>query len=134
MASGDCATCCGQIQPYKSLPTLEPLPVNTSEALSPATIVVSNKRSAACDLDGEMVILQLDSGVYFGLNGVGASIWNYIQEKRSIDDVIRQMMVEYKVARATCEPEILALLQNMASHGLVDVRAEFENSSHVEAA
>jgi coenzyme PQQ synthesis protein D (PqqD) len=108
--------------------------VNTSEALSPATIVVSNKRSAACDLDGEMVILQLDSGVYFGLNGVGTSIWNYIQEQRSIEDVISQMMVEYKVARTICEREILTLLQNMAAHGLVDVRAEVEKSSHVEAA
>jgi hypothetical protein len=97
--------------------------LNTCDAILPGSRVVSNKRSAACDLDGEMVILNLDSGVYFGLNGVGASIWSCIQAERTVEEVIDQMMAEYKVSRAECEAGVIALLQNMATHGLIDVNS-----------
>jgi hypothetical protein len=98
--------------------------LNTCDALSPASRVVSNKQSAACDLDGEMVILNLDSGVYFGLNAVGASIWNCIQSEHSVSEIVDRMMAEYKVGRAECDAGVTALLQQMASHGLIDVRSD----------
>jgi hypothetical protein len=108
--------------------------LNTCEAISPATRLTSNKRAAACDVDGEMVILQPDSGVYFGLNKVGASIWNYIQEECSVEDLIAHMTTEYSVSRSVCEPQILSLLQDMISHELVQVQGESRDLSHGEAA
>lgn len=98
--------------------------MNTCDAILPASRVVSNKQSAACDLDGEMVILNLDSGVYFGLNAVGASIWNCIQSEHSVSEIVDRMISEYKVGRAECEAGVTALLQQMAAHGLIDVRAD----------
>ncbi len=98
--------------------------MNTCEALSLTTRVASNKRSAACDLNGEMVILQLDSGIYFGLNAVGAFVWECIQTGRPIEDVIRHLLVEYDVSREVCELEVLSLLQSMSAHGLIEIQPE----------
>jgi hypothetical protein len=95
--------------------------MNVSDAIAPGSILVPNKRSAACDLDGEMVILNLDSGIYFGLNPVGATIWNYIQSERSLDEIIGYLLAEYKVDRARCEAEVRSLLQRMISQGLIDI-------------
>src|SRR4051812_46076177 len=94
--------------------------MNASEAIASGSILIANKRSAACDLDGEMVILNLDSGIYFGLNPVGATIWNYIQSERSLDEIIGYLLLEYKVDRVRCEAEVRSLLQKMISQGLVD--------------
>jgi hypothetical protein len=71
-----------------------------------------------------VVILQLDSGIYFGLGGVGVSVWNFIQTERSIGELVDQMLVEYNVSRPVCEPQILSLLQDMATHKLIDIRSE----------
>ncbi len=104
------------------------------ETISPATRVTSNKRSAACDLDGEMIILQPDSGVYFGLNTVGASIWNFIQAEHSVEELVLHMAHEYNVSRSVCEPEIISLLRDMVTHGLVEVRTESTGLLYGEAA
>lgn len=100
--------------------------MNTCEAILPSSRIAANKRSAACDLDGEMVILNLDSGVYFGLNAVAASIWHCVQSERQMTEIIEHLMAEYNVSRAQCESEVVALLQNMANYGLVDVHSNGE--------
>lgn len=95
--------------------------MKSDDALLPTSRIESNKRSAACDLEGEMVILNLDSGIYFGLNPVGASIWRYIESRRSLHEVIDYLMAEYSVSRERCQTEVIALLNNMAVHGLIDI-------------
>lgn len=102
--------------------------MNTCDAILPLSRIVANKRSAACDLDGEMVILNLDSGIYFGLNSVGASVWHYVQSERSQGEIIEQLMAEYNVSRAQCEAELTVLLQNMASHGLIETHTNGETA------
>jgi hypothetical protein len=96
------------------------------ETLVPESKIAASKRSVACDLDGEMVILNLDSGVYFGLNPVGTSIWSYIQDERPLHGIIDYLLSEYKVGRTQCQTEVVALLQNMAAHGLIDIRGDAE--------
>jgi hypothetical protein len=108
--------------------------LNTCATISPATWITSNKRAAACDLNGEMVILQPDSGVYFGLNAVGASIWNYIQTERSVEELVLHMMNEYEVSRAECEPQVISLLQDMVAHRLVEVQFQATGLLNGEAA
>jgi Coenzyme PQQ synthesis protein D (PqqD) len=96
--------------------------MDVTDTIAPTSTFVANKRSAACDLDGEMVILNLDSGTYFGLNAPGATIWNYIQSERSLEEIISHLLAEYKVDRARCEGEVTALLQQMNAQGLIDIR------------
>jgi hypothetical protein len=98
--------------------------MNTCETITLTSKLSANKRSVACDLEGEMVILNLDSGVYFGLNPVGGAIWNYIQDERSLEEVIGYLLAQYKVERARCEAEVVVLLQKMAAQGLIDIRAD----------
>ena len=47
--------------------------------LAPNTTVVAIADQASVDLDDEAAILNLKTGVYFGLNEVGAWIWRLIQ-------------------------------------------------------
>ena len=68
-----------------------------------------------------MVILNLDSGIYFGLNPVGATIWNFIQSEHTLEELIAHLLNEYQVDRARCEAEVMSLLQKMNSQGLIDI-------------
>ena len=71
-----------------------------------------------------MVILNLDSGMYFGLNAVGARIWNLIQEPRSVQDIRDLLLEEYEVDPERCENDLLALLHGLAAEGLAEVKHE----------
>jgi hypothetical protein len=80
------------------------------------------KEQVACDLAGEAVILSLKSGQYFGLNEVGARIWNLIQEPKTVNEIRDALLQEYDVETECCERELLVLLQDLAAKGLVDIK------------
>jgi len=86
--------------------------------------VVATKDQVCSDLAGEAVILDLKSGVYYGLNEVGASIWNLIQEPRTVNEIQDAILAEYEVEPEQCARDILALLQQLADEGLIKVRDE----------
>ena len=49
------------------------------------------------NLDGEAVLLHLDSGKYFGLNEVGTRIWELLAEHRETGAVCRALLAEFDV-------------------------------------
>lgn len=86
--------------------------------------VVVAKEQISSDLDGEAVILNLKSGVYYGLNTVGASIWNLIQQPRTISEIQDALLAEYEVEPQQCDRDLLAMLQEMEAEGLIEVSDE----------
>ena len=88
--------------------------------LSNASIVTAVKEHVSCDLDGESVILNVTNGVYYGLNAVGGRIWALLQEKpRSIEQLRQVLLDEYDVDPQQCETQLVALLQDLESKGLI---------------
>jgi hypothetical protein len=83
--------------------------------------IVVIKDQVSCDLSGEAAILNLKSGVYFGLNTVGASIWKLIQEPRTIKEIRDALVEEYDVEPKHCEQDILELLQELSTHELIKI-------------
>jgi hypothetical protein len=81
--------------------------------VSEYTSVVAAKEQVSSDLAGEAVILDLKSGVYYGLNSVGASIWNLIQEPRTINEVRDAILAQYEVEPEQCDRDIKALLEEL---------------------
>jgi hypothetical protein len=91
--------------------------------VSPDSIVVVSKDQMASDVAGETVILGLSAGRYYGLDAVGARVWQIIQTPTAVSDVRRTIVSEYDVEPERCEADLLALLQKMADAGLVEVRS-----------
>jgi hypothetical protein len=72
-------------------------------------------------LETESVLLHLDSGLYFSLNSVGSRIWDRLAEgPRTIDDLLSQITKEYEVSPEQAEPDLLALLQELVRHKLLE--------------
>ena len=80
------------------------------------------KDQASSDLGGEVAILDLKAGVYYGLDAVGARIWSLIQEPRTVNEIRDILLEEYEVEPEHCERDLLALLRRLADEGLVEVR------------
>lgn len=67
----------------------------------------------------ETVILDLASGNYFGLDSVGARIWQLISEGRNLEVVCEVLLNEYDVARDVAEQDVLQLVQELLGRGLL---------------
>jgi hypothetical protein len=72
------------------------------------------------DLQGELVLLNLRTGVYFGLDPVGSRIWQLIEDRRSSTDIVEALLAEYDVARAECEADVREFLAALRDNELVD--------------
>ncbi len=74
------------------------------------------------DLQGEMVLLNLKTGVYFGLDPIGTRIWHLIQERRSLQEIRDAVTQEYDVTKDQCERDLLKFVGELRERELVDVR------------
>lgn len=92
--------------------------------VSERSTVVAAKDQVSCDLAGEAAILNLQSGVYYGLDAVAARIWHLVQEPRTVQDIRDALLMEYEVEHDRCERDLLVLLQDLAAAGLIEVRDE----------
>lgn len=86
-----------------------------------ASTVRAAREQVSAKLGDEAVILGLERGQYYGVNDVGSRIWSLIQEPRSVRDVCNALMAEFDVDAERCERDVIRLLSQMASEGLVDV-------------
>jgi protein arginine N-methyltransferase 1 len=71
------------------------------------------------ELAGETVLLNLDSGVYYGLDAVGTRAWNLLAEERSLADVCSIMEQEYDVAPERLRTDLATLVQELCEKQLL---------------
>jgi hypothetical protein len=67
----------------------------------------------------ETVILDLESGTYFGLDPVGARIWQLLSEGQSLADICAAIQSEYDVGAADAEKDLVTLVDELVAQGLV---------------
>ncbi len=89
--------------------------------LSANSTVVAAKDQVSCELADETVILDLKAGIYYGLNSVGARVWDLIQEPRTVDQIRDAILQEYDIDPASCERDLGALLGELAARELVRI-------------
>lgn len=80
-----------------------------------------NKDVVFRDLEGELVLLNLKTGVYFGLDPMGTRTWQLIQEHQSLQKVLGVLLEEYLVTKAECEQDLLSFVAQLQEKQLVEI-------------
>lgn len=70
-------------------------------------------------LDGEVVMMSVENGEYYGLNEIGSAIWDKIEKEIKVDELVKLLMEEYDVERSECEADTLEFLNEMLVKKLV---------------
>lgn len=86
-----------------------------------SSVVVAADHQTSAEVDGESVILDLEEGVYYGLNPVGARIWSEIQEPTAVEEITAAITAEYDVDAEQCREDVLSLLRDLRENDLVEV-------------
>lgn len=91
-------------------------------SITSESVVVQAPDQLTSDLSEEAVVLNLRDGVYYGLDAVGARIWELLSEPRAVAEVRDTLVAEYEVDRERCEQDLITLVSDLAENGLVEVR------------
>ena len=73
------------------------------------------------ELDGELVVLNVDNGHYYGLNQTGALILQMAKEKATLDDVVDSLTEQYDVDADQLAQDVTAFVKEMEGHGMLRV-------------
>ena len=89
--------------------------------LSEGSQIAASRDQVSADMMGEAAILNLKNGFYYGLDSVGASIWNLIQEPKTFAEIRDSLLRTYAVDRPRLESDLRELFAELAEQGLIDI-------------
>jgi len=85
-----------------------------------ATTLISRSPSVlTAEIDGEIVMMSIEQGRYFGLDDIGSDIWKRIDPPCSFAALIDALAADYVADRATIAADVQALLDRMAEQDVV---------------
>jgi hypothetical protein len=71
------------------------------------------------ELDGEAVVLNIDSGIYFGLDDVGTRMWMLMAELQTLAAVRDALAAEFDAPADQLARDLLAFVEQLQAKGLV---------------
>lgn len=86
------------------------------------SIVSATPDQISCALADEIVVLNLDTGLYHGLSGVGARIWQLVEAPIEVQQILDTLLDEYEVDAQRCEQDLLELLSELLAQKLLIVQ------------
>jgi hypothetical protein len=94
--------------------TISPLPDNA--------LIERNPDLFAADMDGELVMMSVARGEYFGLGGIAPRLWALLETPRTLAALRGIVLAEFDVDEPTCRRDIADFVANLQSRDLVRVR------------
>ncbi|MDW0116266.1 lasso peptide biosynthesis PqqD family chaperone [Sporosarcina thermotolerans] len=78
-----------------------------------------NQGNIVSDMDGETVMLSIESGKYYNLGNLGGVIWDLMGEPISFEKLIENLLSNYDVEQSECEAQVSAFLKQLLGEGLI---------------
>ena len=80
---------------------------------------IQNKTIVQSKIGEEVVMLDMESGFYFGLNSVASVIWSLLADEIGFEKLIDQLMAQFDVERSVCEADTQELLDQMLEKNII---------------
>ena len=85
----------------------------------PERFRVNTEEVAAKVIDGEAIIINLTTGVYYSMGGVGGKIWSLLESHHGVGSVVDALQARYEVDAETCRTDVLQLAAQLYEEGLM---------------
>lgn len=80
---------------------------------------IQNKKIIQSRIGEEVVMMDIDSGFYFGMNGVGTVIWQHLSTAITLEELTSNLMNEFKVDKQTCEADTIDFLEKLLENNII---------------
>ncbi len=71
----------------------------------------------ATEVDGELVIIHVETGKFFSLKGVGLEIWRKLDAESDVDVICQDLACEYGISHTECLQSVDAFVAQLTTAG-----------------
>jgi hypothetical protein len=96
--------------------------MNGEGNIRPANVIARSAEPVEAEIDGEVVMMSLRRGKYYGLDAIGTRIWQLLGTPSTVAAICDVLQQEFDVDTETCSRDVVALLEQLAAEGLIEVR------------
>lgn len=89
--------------------------------ITPNTTVSRKEEIVVAELDGKTVMMSLENGQYYGLDGIATSIWEGIKNSITVEELVSILTAEYSTTKENCQKDVLEFLENIYSKQLINI-------------
>jgi len=75
----------------------------------------------AQEVDGEMVLLDMNSENYYGLDRVATDIWHLLQEGKSLEETVEELLELYDVEEQRLRHDLELFVSQLTERGLAEL-------------
>lgn len=91
------------------------------EKLDLSSIIKRKKEIVAADMDGETVMLSIETGKYYNLGVIGGEMWELLENSMKIEDIVNKLIQVYNVSKIKCEEEVLSFMNELLKKELIEI-------------
>ncbi|BBE73938.1 PqqD family protein [Oharaeibacter diazotrophicus] len=85
------------------------------------SIVSVNADLLSTEIDGELVMMDMDSGRYVNLDAIGTAVWRELSEPRAVAAVCAVLADRYEAEPGEIERDVLELMRRLDEMRLIRV-------------
>jgi len=90
-------------------------------SLTQDSILVRPQETIATEIDREIIVMDIEAGSYYGLEGPARSVWEALSAPISFRELLDKISGEYEIDLATCSEDVRVFLLELAQEGLLHV-------------
>lgn len=87
-------------------------------------LITREKNQMVTEIEGEVVLLDLATDAFIGLDAIGSSIWNLLEPSVTFSALCQTLMEKYDVPEDVCKADVLSFLKELADNNLITVEAK----------
>ncbi|MFN5480234.1 MAG: PqqD family protein [Chitinophagaceae bacterium] len=80
---------------------------------------IQNRNVMQSAIGDEVVMLEPETGYYFGLNSVAAVIWDELKNPKNIEELVEVLLTRFEIDRGTCLEQTRELVSTMLDKGVI---------------
>lgn len=94
---------------------METTQIKTENVITKAESFISS------DLDEAVVMMDIEKGLYYSLNAVGAEIWEMIENPIAVKTICYNLSSEFDVDEEKCESEVITYLKKLLDFNIISI-------------
>lgn len=84
-----------------------------------AQLYQRNPQAMASELEGNLILLNLEDGQYYDIGGAGTVLWGWLEEPHSAEQLVTRLTGSFDVDAETAARDVTAFLTELEAQGLV---------------
>lgn len=74
------------------------------------------------NMNGEVVMLNIENGKYYNLGEIGGIIWGKIGNSITLQKLVLDLLLEFDITKYECEKQVLEFIVSLQAENLVTVK------------